>query len=418
MGVGLAALLLFCHFLALPRASVDVQLQPDLQPRARSSLSQPACSCANASLCQPIATPPPKHELFVFLEASGPGNMTHDFYRWDWSRITTVAVCHAEALPPHVMAALVCRAHAAGARVVWAKFVTQGLDAPLLSVPQMHNASARAAWISRHVALVKATGTDGINLDTEVPVAAGSSAAQALTLFTAELRAALRAALPGGSGQLTMCTPSLAFGPCMYGRCYEYARLGEVLDFFVVMDYSGNGVGRLQGVSPWLATGALPAMQTGVAFYRSLGIPAARLVLIVPWFGFAYDCDSPELPDGGGCASALMPIGLAAPGYNPGVWAANYSINGLVGLPGSSSRQLDPTSTTAFATFELPRTHGDSDNSDQATGSVYYDDAATVATKCQYARAAGAQGVGVYSATYLDYSKEADASAMWEALHV
>ena len=250
--------------------------------RGYSPAEEGGCGCQNRTLCEPVTAVPPAEELFVFLEASGPGNMTHDFYGYDWGAITTIAVCHAEALPPRAMAALVCRAHAANARVVWAKFVTQGLDAPLLPVQQMHNSSARAAWIGRHVALVKSTGTDGINLDTEVPVAAGSAAAAVLTLFTTELRAALRAALPGGGGQLTMCTPSLAFGSCMYGRCYEYARLAAVLDFLVVMDYSGNGVGRLQGVSPWLATAALPSIQTGVAFYRSLGIPAAKLVMVVP----------------------------------------------------------------------------------------------------------------------------------------
>ena len=366
----------------------------------------PRCGCANRTLCQPITTPPPAQELLVFLEASGPGNMTHDFFSWDWSRITTVAVCHAEKLPPLAMAALTCRAHAAGARVVWAKFVTQGQDLPLLPVAAMHNASARAAWISRHVALIKATGTDGINLDTEVPVAAGSAAATVLTLFTTELRAALCAALPDGGGQLTMCTPSLAFGPCMYNRCYEYARLAEVLDFLVVMDYSGNGVGRLQGISPWMATAALPSIQTGVAFYRSLGIQAAKLVLVVPWFGFAYDCNSTELPDGGSCTATLMPVGLPDPQDNPGSPLARYSITDLVALPSSSGRQLDPTSTTAFTSFLLNGT----------AQSVFFDDAETIKPKVDYAKAAGARGVGVYSATYLNYAKKDEAAAMWAAL--
>ena len=97
-----------------------------------------------------------------------------------------------------------------------------------------------------------------------------------MTTFVHELSRELKAAVP--SAQLTLCTPSLAYGECQYGRCYEYARLAKALDFLVVMDYSGNGVGRAEGVSPWMSTAALPSIQTGVAFYRSLGISPSQCV--------------------------------------------------------------------------------------------------------------------------------------------
>ena len=250
------------------------------------------CACTDRRLCLPISAPPPAHESFVFLEADGPGDLgpEGDFLKWDWTAITTVSVCHAEALPPGAMAALTCRAHAAGARVVFAKFVDKGNDLPLLLPAALGNTSARAVWVSAHVAMVQAAGADGINLDLEVPVASGSAMASHITEFASELAAALRTAQPGA--QVTLCTPSLAAGDCMYGRCYEYARLAAVLDFLVVMEYSGNGVGRAEGVSPWMSTAALPSLQTGAAFCRALGVEPSSLVMVMPWFGFDYACTS------------------------------------------------------------------------------------------------------------------------------
>ena len=132
-----------------------------------------------------------------------------------------------------------------------------------------------------------------------------------------------------------------------------------------------------------------------------------EVTVCMQWFGFGYACNSSELPDGGSCAAALMPFGLPAPSYNAPGWAADYSITDVVeALPSSSGRRLDPTAVTAFASFTLNGT----------AHSVFYDDASTIEVKVQYAAAAGARGVGVYSATYLDYSKEAEAAAMWAAL--
>ena len=111
----LTAQLLTMAYTSSAAASVPWALDPDYLKDAATPFAQ-RCGCANRTLCDPITTPPPAKELFVFLEASGPGNMTHDFYSWEWGGITTVAVCNVEALPPLAMAALTCRAHAAGAR--------------------------------------------------------------------------------------------------------------------------------------------------------------------------------------------------------------------------------------------------------------------------------------------------------------
>jgi di-N-acetylchitobiase len=88
-----------------------------------------ACSCVDASLCQPLSTKGPAREVFAFF--------TGNWSNLDFSTMTTAAAF------THVIdPALVCHAHARGVRVV--------RSAPF-DVGQITNASARTAWVRSEV---------------------------------------------------------------------------------------------------------------------------------------------------------------------------------------------------------------------------------------------------------------------------
>ena len=102
------------------------------------------CSCNEASLCQPLSTPPPAREVFAFFT----GNWSH----LNFSTMTTAAAFRA------VDPQLVCHAHSLGVRVV--------RSAPF-DVAQIENSTARSAWVASQLASIKAAGLDGLNLDIE-----------------------------------------------------------------------------------------------------------------------------------------------------------------------------------------------------------------------------------------------------------
>ncbi len=81
-----------------------------------------------------------------------------------------------------------CLAHSRQVRLVWAADY---------DVKQLDNATARTEWVRTQVDKVKATFTDGINIDLEDETAAGSEAAQQYTALVQELTDLLRAQVLG-----------------------------------------------------------------------------------------------------------------------------------------------------------------------------------------------------------------------------
>jgi hypothetical protein len=206
------------------------------------------CTCANRSLCQPLATPLPAREIFPFIAGApgggddpaadppgapqAPANNSWAHFRWDV--ITTAAWGYGGA--DHV-----CWAHERGARVVVpasaAAFDSAG-QAQLTAM--LINATARAAWVQSVIADIQSHGADGVTLDIE----GNNEHADKLTLLVAELRAALLTVNPVGS--LSFCTqavPAIANLTCHHPlrEClakssgpslgYDYARLLEHIDF-------------------------------------------------------------------------------------------------------------------------------------------------------------------------------------------
>ena len=244
-----------------------------------------ACPCSPSSLCSSLSPQPP-HDRQEVLAFHVPGFYTNPtthnkaepyyFNHYPWGNVTTVAPFVGREgapgdEPPNwdtsgSTAELVCRAHQHNARVVG------HLGHGSVQWPQVVNASWRTEWVSDITHwFIEEQGMDGIQFDVE---ALNPNETAAATDLVCELRAALNAALPGST--LSWCSdfpPSADPG-------WNFTRLGECLDHFVIMDYSPHGLGP-----GWHAD-----FTQGVAGYGALGVPPEQLIITLAWFGVKWQC--------------------------------------------------------------------------------------------------------------------------------
>eukprot|EP00966_Prymnesium_polylepis_P261771 6046877-Prymnesium_polylepis.1 len=252
---------------------------------------------------------------------------------------------------------------------------------------QLGNATARAAWVAQQVAHVQTLAIDGLNLDIE-----GNSAQRdGLTALVAELRTALSAANP--EYQLSF---DLGISPKAQASGYDHRSLSISLNFTLPMAYD-----ECWGSPTATANSPIGRLVQGIGDYASLGVPAEKLVMGLPWYGWDFPCDEPHGP---GCAVHPPPgqpwFGYARQlGYDEIKALANRSV-------------LQPTAATLDAASMTKRF----DYFEQSDGkgsvrrhSVWYDDAETLAAKYEAAAKHGARGVAMWTANFGD-------DAMWAAL--
>jgi di-N-acetylchitobiase len=98
-----------------------------------------------------------------------------------------------------------------------------------------------------------------------------------------ETTAALHAAVPGS--QTSVCVP---WEPLDSGRDYDYEGLAAGSDFPYIMGYDT----RAQIFGRCIASANSPpaALEHGVHRFLARGVPAHKLVLGVPFYGYAYPC--------------------------------------------------------------------------------------------------------------------------------
>ena len=207
---------------------------------------------------------PATSEVFVF-HAEIYNASQSDWRMWDWDKVTTVAVWR------RILAGdteLVPYAHAHGAKVLLG-----GID---MDESQLTNATARAAWIANIVKEVQAAGVDGINMDIE-HANAHPETKSAITALTCGVKAALVAA---GAGIVTF---DLAVYPDDTAKGYDFPALAKCLDYLVPMAYDMTGH-KVEANSP------LGAVEKSVQQYAALGVPASKLVLAFPWYGYDFPC--------------------------------------------------------------------------------------------------------------------------------
>lgn len=202
---------------------------------------QAQCSCTDASLCQPLSTPPAGREVFAFFT----GNWTN----LNFSTMTTAAAF--SAVDPQ----LVCHAHSLGVRVV--------RSAPF-DVSRIENSTARSDWVASQLASIKAAGLDGLNLDIE----GYKGDPKPLTALVTELYTSMKAW--NAHSQLSF---DLSIFPDGQSAHYNHKDLAKVLDFIVPMACEfTRPVYRIRHACPWLTrtvVGACPqTTNRGAARWR------------------------------------------------------------------------------------------------------------------------------------------------------
>jgi di-N-acetylchitobiase len=268
--------------------------QADLQtddPGSRRTGTAAPCPCSRAELCAPITTPlRSRTEIFGF----GSGN----WRSFDWSTLTTVVPTALDltTIDPQ----LVCRAHANGARVVgFAPGGTGGSGGQSRSLmPLTGNITRRSEWVQAAVVLVQRLHLDGLNFDFEQPLNSTDPRRGYYTALVSETREALRRVNPTASVSV-----DVGWSPDnVDGRYYDYRGLSQAADFLYVMccDVRSQVLDRcLAG-----ANAPIGAATQGLHKFLELGVPAERLILGLPWYGYRYPCLEGQ---GSGTASLRNP---------------------------------------------------------------------------------------------------------------
>lgn len=338
-----------------------------------------SCPCSDPDLCNPVATAPAAKEVFTFHTAEG----ATIWQSYNWSLITTIAVFGN--LDPELM----CFAHSKGARVVL------GADFP---DDQLTNASAVEAWVAQQLQISIDNHTDGINLDIE-----GNTAnADALTTLTQSVASAFRAVNP--YAQISFDT---SIYPLAVGDGYDLAALAAILDLVVPMAYDMGWAS-----SPARANSPIPLVRQGIQQYvTNLSIPASKIVLGLPWYGYRFPCANayvphPDKPD--------TPAECTSSGFS-GAWSRTFAqVLDLIPLS-NTGPQLQNSSSSMF----LEYTDADAPG---GWSQVWYDDETSLAPKYQLASddssavTGGVRGIAMWHAACLNYTSGQRVQSMWSTL--
>ncbi|XP_033635966.1 di-N-acetylchitobiase-like [Asterias rubens] len=330
------------------------------------------CPCSDPSLCDSV-TAPPRKEIFAF---------SYEAIHWakyDWSKITTIAMT-GEYLPE-----IMCHAHSVGARAV-----VKGI----FPAANLSNAEDRTAWITQQVARTHSLYLDGINFDIEY--ALEEKDAHYLVALVNETTTAFHKANP--HWQVTFDT--FPYPGCPAGRCYDYTSLASSCDFIVLMEYNMGGLGPIAK-----SNDPMKLVKVAVESFIVDGIPADKLVLAVPWYGYSWTCTH-ILQDN------ICSVLNDATRYG-GVMTYLYFSQITDLLKNSTTGRLyNETFQSPFFNYK-----------DEGTGKirqVWYDDAFSLSLRYQYAKSQNLRGVGMWNADCLDYSGDDEGTRltkeMWDAI--
>lgn len=162
--------------------------------------------------------------------------------------------------------------------------------------------SSREKFAASCVQFIKQYGFDGIDIDWEFPVSGGLQDGRPAdkhnyTLLLAELRSRLDA-LGSTNGRHYLLTIAAPAGPDVYPNL-ELAKVAEQLDWINLMTYDFHGgwsaVTNFNAALYSSASDPNPANirtkfndDAAVQAYRAAGVPAAKIVLGVPFYGRAF----------------------------------------------------------------------------------------------------------------------------------
>ena len=221
-------------------------------PVATVTAAPRPCPCEDASLCQPVRV---EHEREVL------GWGARSWSGYDWDAVTILA--HSDSK------ALICRAHAAQARVL------RGCE---MNISEIFDGNKRVAAITRSIQAVQAGFLDGLYFDYELPLGRNQSElSAAFTSYVGEATRMLHAAIPGS--KLVVATP---WSPDdIDGRDYDYAGLSQNSDYLFVMNYDTRSA--IYGRCIASANAPLSKATRSIQRYLDIGVDPRNLIFGLPW---------------------------------------------------------------------------------------------------------------------------------------
>ena len=323
----------------------------------------------------------PDWEVYAFY----PGG--DNWQSYDWDKITTFCIFD-EADLPNAELRQTARSH--GVKVVSKGYV----DASCVQ-----EADCRASWISRQLGLQTTYQLDGVNIDIEWAAPKHSPEQGNLTLFMAELKAALNP-----SAQLTFDAPWSPFG--IDGRWYNFTAILDYIDFYFMMSYDEQSQ---MGDPPCLADANTPVDKTlqGLQGFLDMGIPPSKMVLGLPWYSYDYTCVS---VDNGICTIEQVPFRGSPCSDAAGVQVALKDLltthDDLL-----TNSHLDTDTYSMYYWYE---------DEQQQKHQVWYDNPLTLGAKYQIAQQMDFRGVGFWNIDCLYYGPNQEfqqvTQSMWEVI--
>lgn len=217
---------------------------------------------------------------------------------------------------------------------------------------------------------------DGIDLDWELPH--GARARHDFTLLVREFRRQLDAVRPR-----LLLTAAIGADSAIPAS-FELGPAARSLDWIGVMDYELHGTWnpRTTFNAPLRRSAVVPDRQTvanSIAMYRRAGVPAAKILMGVPFYGHVY-ADVPAGPDGTGLD---QPYGGLATGPGIADGDIDYRTIATGWLPGLGVHR---DAVAAQASVYDPATRR----------LAVFDDPVTLGWKAAWARAKGLRGAMIW----------------------
>lgn len=357
------------------------------------------CPCSDPSLCQSLgeaklSDPKAPHvklyeekkekaEVFAFVLSCN----SSVWGKFNWTKLTTIALVGFKDTE------LTCFAHSEGVKVV-----------TLANIPKsdLSDSAARLEWVLLQTSDVVLNFMDGVNVDFEEPLDAGSAEVDGYTDLIKELSKSVHQALPDGQVSVDVAWSSKGVD----GRNYNYTGLGEYSDLLFVMAYDEQS--QIWDL-PCSARANSPLMNAveGINSYTALGIPHSKLILGLPWYGYRYECV--QYLKNGTCMIEQVPFRGCPCSDAAGRQDTYVDIRALA-TENNVIDLWDVKTSTPYFNYHLP--------SNLSVVIQYrYDNPSSLYNKTQYSTAAGLAGVGMWTANFLDNADTPEAEeqrrSMW-----
>jgi len=350
-----------------------------------TTLSSSPCFCDDVSLCRPLSGPPLSPvEVFGFSSLHA-----HTTTYWNWTHLTSVA---------WATDSITCELHAHGVRSI--------LGSPKLNLTHLSaNPVAAEQWIVQTVRTVVDTYRDGITFDYEQPMTSDSIEAKTYVYIIQQTNQRLKAI--SSSYQVTVCVAWSAYN--IDGRDYPVTQLAAVSDALYVMDYDTQS----QITDSCIASANAPyyGMVQGLQSYLSLVSPS-QLILGVPWYGYRYECVNTTHPTDRYCPlSDLHPFRDVPCSDAAGTQHTILEI--LQACQNATIQGRD-----AYTLGRYCNTVQD----DRVVVQYWWDDAASLRKKVQYARQYDLRGAGPYALQHTnalaDFDNATERAELWNVWSV